>query len=139
MASNFHESFAQDAAKPPSERATGLVFAGVAVVVAYMWRKDPLVPWWALGIAAALALVSLLAPRLLKPLNIVWFKFGLVLHRIVNPVVMLALFTVVFVPAGALMRLWHDPLRLRRKPQAASYWIDRKASGHAAGSMTNQF
>jgi predicted membrane metal-binding protein len=139
MAGNFHERFAQDAVKPPSERATGLVFAGVAVVVALLWRKDPLVLWWGLGIAAALALVSLLAPRLLKPLNIVWFKFGLVLHRIVNPLVMLALFTVVFVPAGALMRIWHDPLRLRRKPEAATYWIDRTASGHAKGSMINQF
>jgi predicted membrane metal-binding protein len=139
MAGNFHESFAQDAVKPPSERGTGLVFAGVAILVAVLWRNDPLVFWWALAIAAALALVSLLAPRLLKPLNILWFKLGLVLHRIVNPIVMLALFTVVFVPAGALMRLWHDPLRLRRKPEAATYWIDRKTSEHAGGSMRNQF
>jgi hypothetical protein len=52
---------------------------------------------------------------------------------------MLALFSVVFVPAGALMRVWHDPLRSRRKPEAGTYWIDRTASGHAIGSMTNQF
>jgi hypothetical protein len=139
MPRNFHESFTPGEVKPPSERATGLVFAAVALLFALLWRNEPRVPWWALGLAAALALVSLIAPRLLKPLNILWFKFGLLLHRIVNPIVMLALFSLVFVPAGAIMRLWHDPLRLRRKPETASYWIDREAGGHAAGSMTNQF
>ena len=105
MASNFHESFAAGDVKPPSERATGLVFAAVALVVAFSWRRTEALMWWALAIAAALALVSLMAPRLLKPLNILWFKFGLLLHRIVNPLVMFALFALVFVPAGAIMRL----------------------------------
>jgi hypothetical protein len=139
MAGNFHESFAPDAVKPPSERSTGLVFSAAALVVALLWRNEPAVPLWALGLAAALALVSLIAPRLLKPLNILWFKFGLLLHRIVNPLVMLALFALVFVPAGALMRLRRDPLRLRRQPEASTYWIGRETGGEAAASMTNQF
>ena len=114
MSKNFHESFAEAEVKPPSERATGLVFATVAVIVAVVWRNSPNVLWWALGIAATLAVVSLIAPALLKPLNTLWFKFGLLLHRIVNPVVMFAVFALVFVPAGAIMRLRHEPLRLLR-------------------------
>jgi hypothetical protein len=138
MAKNFHESYRRDEAKPPSERATGLVFAAVAVIVALIWRNEPPVPWWTLGTATLLVLVSLAAPALLKPLNLLWFRFGLLLHRVVNPLVMFVLFALVFVPAGAMMRLRRDPLRLRRKPEAPTYWIDRGA-GHAAGSMTNQF
>ena len=137
MRTNFHESFAKADVKPPSERSTGLVFAAAAVIVAFLWRNEPPTPWWALGIAAMLALVSLVVPALLKPLNFLWFQFGVLLHRIVNPVVMFLLFSLVFVPAGALMRLWHDPLRLR-KPEAPTYWISPSV-GHAAGSMTNQF
>jgi len=139
MSKNFHESFASDAVKPPSERATGLVFAAVAAIVALVWRNDPSVLWSALAVAASLGLVSLLVPRLLKPLNLLWFRFGLLLHRIVNPVVMFALFVFVFVPAGALMRLWYDPLRRRRQPEAPTYWIDRKPRTAAETSMTNQF
>ncbi len=138
MASNFHESFTSGEVKPPSERATGLVFAAVALVVAIMWRNEPRM-WWALGIAIALAAVSLVASHLLRPVNILWFKFGLLLHRIVNPLVMLALFTVVFIPAGIVMQLCYDPLRLRRSADARSYWIEPKGSGDAQASMTNQF
>ena len=139
MSKNFHESFAGAEVKPPSERATGLVFAAVAVIVAVVWRNSPNVLWWALGIAATLAVVSLIAPALLKPLNMLWFRFGLLLHRVVNPIVMFAVFALVFVPAGAIMRLWHDPLRVRRARDASSYWIDRKEDEAPPGSMANQF
>ncbi len=139
MLTNFHESFGRDEVKPPSDRSTGLVFAGVALLLAFLWRHHPTAPWWALAAAALLSSISFLAPHFLKPLNFLWFNFGLLLHRIANPVVMFALFVCVFVPAGAIMRLWHDPLRLRRKPEASSYWVERDKGEPSAGSMTNQF
>ena len=138
MPHSFHESYAAGEVKPPSDRSVGLVFTGVALVVALLWRNNLTVVLAALVCAGVLAALSFAAPALLRPLNLVWFKFGLLLHRIVNPVVMFALFAVVFVPAGALMRLWHDPLR-RRRTKVASYWIDRTAREGPPGSMTNQF
>ena len=126
MRTNFHESYAGREIKPPSERSTGLLFGAVAVIVAVLWRNSPTVPWVALGMAATLATVSLIAPVLLKPLNILWFQFGLLLHRVVNPIVMFAVFAAVFVPAGAIMRLWRDPLRSRRTKGASTYWIERR-------------
>src|SRR5262245_18989493 len=116
MTKNFHESLVGSEIKPPSERSTGLVFATVAVIVAVLWREGCAVLWASRSIAAMLTIVSLIAPDLLKPLNVVWFKFGLLLHRIVNPIVMPAIFVLVFVPAGAIMCLWRDPLRSRRAP-----------------------
>ena len=139
MPQNFHESLAGGEVKPPSERATGLVFAAVALIVAVLWRNSATVLWSALAIAVILAAVSQLAPALLKPLNRLWFRFGLLLHRVVNPIVMFAVFALVFVPAGAIMRLRHDPLRLRGVQGASSYWIDRRRSSDATESMTNQF
>ena len=140
MLTNFHESYAGSEIKPPSERSTGLVFAAIAVIFAVSWRNSPIVPWVALGMAAMLAGVSLMAPVLLRPLNVLWFRFGLLLHRVVNPIVMFAVFAAVFVPAGAMVRLWRDPLRSRRRTTGAStYWIERRENGNAAGSMTNQF
>ena len=139
MRTNFHESYAGSEIKPPSERSTGLLFAAVAVIVAVVWRNSATVPWVALGMAAILTTVSLSAPALLKPINILWFQFGLFLHRVVNPIVMFAVFAAVFVPAGAIMRLWRDPLRSRRRTGDSTYWIERKGSAGTEGSMTNQF
>jgi hypothetical protein len=139
MSTNFHESFTGSETKPPSERSTGLLFAGVAVIVAVLWRNSPTVVWVALGMATMFAAASLIVPVLLKPLNIVWFQFGLLLHRVVNPLVMFAVFAAVFVPAGAIMRLWRDPLRSRRTTGVSTYWIERSESGGTEGSMTNQF
>ena len=137
---NFHESYTGSDVRPPSERSTGLVFAALGAILAIAWRNSPALALAALGIAAMLATISLIAPILLRPLNILWFRFGLLLHRVVNPIVMFAVFAAVFVPAGAIMRLLRDPLRLRRRSTGTStYWIERSESGNAAGSMTNQF
>lgn len=139
MSANFHESYGRGDIAPPTERATGFVLAFAAVVVAVLWRKSDVVPWVALALAVVLALFSLLAPGMLRPLNILWFRLGLLLHRIVNPVVMFAIFTFVFVPAGYLMRMWHDPLRLRRAQSGSSYWVEPEGEVRTQRSMLNQF
>jgi len=77
MKTDFREKCVGSEIKPPSERSTGLLFAAVAVLVGVLWRNSATVPWVALGIGLGLAAVSLIAPVLLKPLNILWFRFGL--------------------------------------------------------------
>jgi len=62
------------------------------------------------------------------------------MHRVVNPLVMGIRFFVVITPLGWLMRaLGKDLLRLKREPDAASYWIERTPPGPAPQSMRNQF
>lgn len=134
---NFHQTFASPPVKPPSERSTGLVLAAAAALAAYAWRQNSTVLYTLAAVATVLAVLAVLAPRLLKPVNSLWFQFSLALHRVVNPLVMLAIFALIFVPAGALMRLWRDPLRARRAPAAKSYWIAREEP--PASSMKNQF
>ena len=136
MTQNFHEHVERPEVAPPSERATGLVFAAVAAIVAYLYRDNQSVLWVAGGASMALVLLSLAAPRLLKPLNIVWFRFGLLLHRIVNPLVMAVLFFGVMMPGGLLMRLFRDPLNRRGRAEAGSFWTERC---EPPGSMKNQF
>src|SRR5262245_19788885 len=76
----------------------------------------------------------------LAPLNKSWTKLGVLPYRIVSPVVMAFLFYVIVTPMGLLMRmLGKDTLRLRRDPDAASYWIHRTPLGPAPESMKNQF
>jgi hypothetical protein len=139
MHTDFHESYVQSKPIPPSERSTGMTFAVVGVIVALTWRHNAVTPWVALAVAAVFAALSMFAASLLKPLNLIWFRFGLLLHRIVNPVVMFTMFALVFVPAGFIMRIWRDPLRSRRTTENSSYWIERRTFGVDNGLMKNQF
>jgi hypothetical protein len=75
----------------------------------------------------------------LRPLNIAWFKFGLLLRRFVAPIVMLGIFIVAIVPFGLIMQMRADPLRKNRLREAKSYWIERERSAGSLPSMRNQF
>lgn len=124
-----------------SEKGFGIVFAVVFLIVA-LWPLPfgGTVRLWALAVAAALVGIAYLVPRLLRPFNLVWFRFGLLLHKIVNPVVMGLIFFGAVLPTGLLMRLFgKDPLRLGFDKDAASYWIDRDPPGPDPSSMRNQF
>jgi hypothetical protein len=124
-----------------SDRSFGFVFAAVFALIA-LW---PLlhqggVRVWALVVAAAFALVAVVRPALLATPNRLWMKLGLLLGKIVAPIALGILFYAVLTPLGALMRMTgKDPLRLKRDPSAASYWIPREPPGPPPGSMTNQF
>jgi large-conductance mechanosensitive channel len=117
-----------------SNRSFGIVFAVVfallGLTVHFAW----------LAVAAAFAAVAFFAPAWLTPLNRLWFRFGMLLHHVVNPIMMGFLFFVVVVPIALLMRAFgKDPLRLRRDAQASTYWIAREPAGPAPGSMRKQF
>lgn len=124
-----------------SERSFGLVFTAVFTLVALWPLKDGGVPrWWALALAVAVLAAALAAPRLLRPLNTLWFRLGLLLHKVMTPLVMGLLFFVTVTPVGLLMRAFgKDPMRLRRDPAATSYWIPRDPPGPAPDSLKNQF
>ena len=138
MATNFHEQF-DEAVERPSDRSTGLVFAAVSIIVAAIYYRHLTVVIVALVLAVVLGGVSLLAPWLLRPLNIVWFNVGLLLQKVVRPAVMGVLFVFVIVPFGLVMRLRYDPLRAKIGPGLKSFWIERNPSGEVAMSMKNQF
>jgi hypothetical protein len=132
-------SFAEP--KMGSERNFGLVFAAMFALIAFL----PLVHGndmrvWPLPLAAVFLAAAVVAPRVLGPLNHLWFKLGLTLGKFVTPLVMTVLFFATVTPVGTLMRaVGKDPLRLKRQPDAKSYWLDRPAPGLAPGSLKDQF
>ena len=124
-----------------SDRAFGLVFAGVFLLIAgwpLFHGESP--RWWAFGVAAGFGLVALVKPTLLAGPNRLWSKLGVLLGKIISPIALGILFYGVLTPIGAVIRLTgKDPLRLKRDPAADSYWIPREPPGPPPDSMTNQF
>ncbi len=128
MKGNSHESFEGFARKKTgSNRSFGLVVGGLFALIA-LW---PLVHgetprWWALVLAAPLLTLAIFRPALLQQPNDWWAKLGLLLGRIVSPIVMGVIFYLWITPIALILRLLKKPLLdLELKPDAASYWIVR--------------
>jgi hypothetical protein len=123
-----------------SPRSFGLVFATVLAVYGAVgpWLRHQPLRSWALIAAAVLLVAATVAPRTLNPAAALWQRFGLLMHRVVNPVVMAALYYVALTPCAFIMRTfstgWSDRLRIDRA--ARTYWIDRDCP---PSSMTRQF
>jgi hypothetical protein len=117
----------------PSDRSFGWLFTGVFALIGL---AHPAV----LALAAVTAVVTLVNPALLAPLNRAWMRFGALLHRVVSPVVMGVLYFAVFTPMGVVMRLagW-DAMKRTWDPAAKSYWIRRDPAGPAEDSFRNLF
>jgi hypothetical protein len=142
MQQSSHEVFfREEKVVAGSDRIFGLVMALVLAAVAALnaWHSGRLWPWSG-GLAALLLAAAVLRPSLLHPLNLIWMTFGLLLHRVVNPVVMALLFYGTVLPTGLIMRmLGKDLLRLKREPDAVSYWIVRQPPGPSPETMRDQF
>ncbi len=135
---SHHETLHEAKVDPPSEFSTGVVFAVVATIVALLFRNSPSVWMPALAAAGIFAGLAFLAPKLLRPLNIAWFRFALLLNLFVSPIIMGVIFVVAIVPFGLIMQLRHDPLRKSRAAFTDSYWIKRPQR-NAGASMRDQF
>ena len=124
-----------------SESGFGIVFAAVFAIVG-LWpltRSEP-PRWWALALALAFIAAAFLFPRVLAPLNRLWFGLGLLLHKIVNPVLMALIYYGAVMPTGLILRaMGKDLLRLKPAPEQDSYWIKREPPGPPRGSMSKQF
>ncbi|WP_298369918.1 SxtJ family membrane protein [Azospirillum sp.] len=142
-AKQLHEDLSRgdDEVQGSSDRGFGFVFAGFFGIIGALklWRGSGGFEWWLIA-AISVLLLALAAPGLLAPFNRLWMKFGLLLHRVMNPVVMGLMFYVGVVPIGLLMRaLGKRSLNLAFDPQAVSYWVIRQPPGPAPNSIRRQF
>ena len=135
-----HETLqAHRVVKPGSNRSFAFVFAGFFTLVS-LWPLLHHAPvrWWALVVALVFLGFGLFAPEWLAPLNRLWFRLGLLLNKIVSPIILGLLYFAIVVPFAQISR-WrgHDPLRLKHS-DATSYWVGRDP-GPVVGTMTKQF
>jgi hypothetical protein len=80
---------------------------------------------WSITLSLAFLFITIIKPNLLNFLNKLWIKFGILLGKIISPIVMGLVFFLVVTPIGMLVRiLKKDVMGLKRG--ASSYWINRK-------------
>ena len=123
--------------KKPSDKSFGLLFAFVFLVVA-LWPilKNNSINLIALFSSISLLIISFIKPELLKPFNYLWMKLGLVLGKIVPPIIMFMIFFTVITPIGILLRIFKKDLLCLKFTNEDTYWQDRKEN---VTTMDKQF
>ena len=126
-----------DDIKISSNRSFGIVFFIVFFLIALyplIYTKD--IRIWSLLISLIFLILGLINSRILTPLNKLWFKFGILLGKIVSPIIMGIIFFLVVTPIGFIMRiLGKDVLSLKFNTNK-TYWIEKT---DPKSKMKNQF
>ena len=126
-----------DEIKIGSNRSFGIVFFIVFLLIAaYPLINNGELRIWSLILSLAFLILGLLNSKILYPLNKIWFKFGLLLGRIVSPLVMVIIFFLVVTPIGLLMRILNKDLLNLKFNKSKSYWIEKNDQ---KSKMKNQF
>ena len=120
-----------------SNRSFGLVFFVVFLALAlYPLTYSSEIRLWLLIISLVFLVLGLSRSKILNPLNKLWFKFGILLGKIVSPVIMGIIFFLVVTPTGLIMRLLGKDLLNLKFNSKKSYWIEKKDQ---KSKMKNQF
>ena len=112
--------------KISSNRSFGLVFFVLFLVIG-LWPliNNNEIKIWSIAISVVFLVLGLLNSKLLLPLNKLWFKFGLLLGKIISPLVMVIIFFLVVTPIGYLMRMLKKDLLNLKLNDEKSYWIEK--------------
>ena len=112
--------------KISSNRNFGLVFFIVFLIVSTwpLTNEEPVRIWSAI-ISLVFLVLGLMNSKLLTPLNLIWFKFGILLGVIVSPIVMGIVFFLVITPTGLIMKtMGKDLLNNKYDKKKAGYWLN---------------
>ena len=138
----MHENLdKEEEVKVSSDRTFGIVFTLVFLAMGVWVVSGGQSKGLVFFVSAALFLVVAIAcPSILGPFNRAWAKFGLLLGKVFNPLLLGVVFFLVVTPIAVIVRLWgKDSLHLKSKYDLESYWINRSPAGPKVGSMTKQF
>ena len=124
--------------KMSSNRNFGIVFFFVFLIIS-LWpvANDNALRIWSIFLAITFLILGLMNSKLLTPLNILWYKFGMFLGSIVAPIIMGIIFYLVVTPTGFIMKIRNkDLLNMKFDNKKKSYWINRIKT---KSSMKQQF
>ena len=112
-----------------------LFFVFFLIVGLYPLISNEPIRIWSIIVSLVFLIVTIIKPNLFTFLNKLWIKFGILLGKIISPIVMGLVFFFVVTPIGIFVKvLKKDIMGLKRG--ASSYWITREDK---IQSMKKQF
>tara|TARA_B100001175_G_C18982086_1_gene390284 strand:- start:143 stop:532 length:390 start_codon:yes stop_codon:yes gene_type:complete len=127
----------QDDIKIGTNRSFGIVFFIVFLFISiYPLIDGESIRVWSLIVSLIFLLLGSINSKLLNPLNKIWFKFGILLGKIISPIVMGIIFFLVVTPIAIFMRLIKKDLLNLKFNSNSTYWIEKSGP---KSKMKNQF
>ena len=125
----------------PSNRKFGLVlgiflFAAGIYAALYLNILGTII---FISLATLFVILALVAPAWLALLNKLWFQLGLLLGRVVNPIILGVIFFIFITPVAIITKLFGRDELLINKRTTSTYWLERKPIGPKPESFKNQF
>jgi hypothetical protein len=112
-----------------------LFFIFFLIIGLYPLKSVGVIRAWSVVLSLVFLIITIIRPNLFGFLNKLWIQFGILLGKIISPIVMGLVFFLVVTPTGILVRiLKKDVMGLKRG--APSYWIKREDK---LQSMKKQF
>ena len=108
-------------------RKFGFIFAGILIVLFGLllpWLRDHDPHRWPFYIGVPVALLAAIWPAALRPLYIVWMKFGAVMGFINTRIIMSVFFFLLLTPIAWVMKLaGKDPMARALEKTAKTYRV----------------
>ena len=112
-----------------------LFFILFLIIGLYPLKSEGLIRIWSVVLSLVFLIITIIRPNLFTFINKLWIQFGILLGKIISPVVMGLVFFFVVTPMGILVRIFKkDVMGLKRG--ANTYWINREDK---VQSMKKQF
>jgi hypothetical protein len=112
--------------KSGSIKSFGIVFFFVFMIIGlYPLLNDHGVRVWSVIVSFIFLFLGIVNSPILKPLNLIWFKFGLFLGKFIAPIVMGIVYFIVVFPTFLLLKLIKkNYLNISYEKNKTSYWLN---------------
>jgi hypothetical protein len=127
--------------KLPPNRNFGFFFSALFAASSIYCYVNTFIPAFLVFATFTLVtfLVAVISPSRLLPLNKLWMELGLLISKVVSPIVLGSVFFFLITPIGIAMRLaGRDELQLKLHGKD-SCWKNRAPVGPEPASFKNQF
>ncbi len=112
-----------------------LFFILFLIIGLYPLKSEGLIRIWSVVLSLVFLIITIIRPNLFTFINKLWIQFGILLGKIISPIVMGLVFFFVVTPIGILVRIFKkDIMGLKRGTN--TYWINRE---NKLQSMKKQF
>ena len=126
-----------DDIKISSNKSFGIVFFIVFLLISfYPLLDNESIRLWSFVVSLIFLILGILNSKILSPLNRAWFKFGVLLGKVISPIIMGIIFFLVVTPTGFIMRLLGKDVLNLKSSNIQSYWIEKTGP---KSKMKNQF
>ena len=120
-----------------SNKSFGITFSLVFFLIGiYPLLNSNDLRFWSLFLSLIFLILGLMNSKILAPLNRIWFKFGILLGKIVSPFVMGVIFFFIVTPIGIIMKIIGKDLLNLRYNNKNTYWVEKTGP---KSKMKNQF